>query len=182
VGVALCDIEYVREPCGFVVTTRHSPTKLSWHVTLSVLGTYHTLRVAVSQAVRFASHLPMAKWLDPCILNNAKGQFIQPIGSQKVSAAAPAEDHRFAFVGAYRAGGSCIKLPSQGWEFMASSLAMPDTISQRANPQWMGPLSAVARAKRPRPVSSCSPSSSAMTRDDIPEVLALTPWPPFSPA
>ena len=179
-GVALRDIEYVSKPCGFVITTRHSPNKFSWHVTLSVLGTYHTLRVAVSQAVRFASRLrlPVAQYLDPCILNNTKGQFIQPIGSQKVSAAAPAEDNRFAFAGAYHADGSRIQLPSpeQAWEFMASSLAMPDNISQRADPDWVGPLPAVTCAKRPRAVSSRSPSSAAMSQEDIPEVSMAPLW------
>ena len=49
VCVGLCDIGYIKEPCGFVVATRHSSSKLSWHVTLSVLGPYSSLRLAVSQ-------------------------------------------------------------------------------------------------------------------------------------
>ena len=178
IAKGLCDLGYTVRTCHIAVKTRHAPlgdgySKLSWHLTLCVMGMYAQLRAAVT-AVSAAfcppeiasakqNHTPIPPdylshvWamfycLDDHILDNTQGQNIQVAESRKVLRG----DHRpaptFAVDTLYL---DCMR---QKWPKDNSSLAYAVTSMSLPDP-WSIPLVekelpdvAVAAPRPPRPL------------------------------
>ena len=83
-------------PPPFAITSRHTPgQKCSWHVTLCALGTLAQWREIMRLMPTTSTTTTDARWrmaacIDPAVLRNSRGQFMQVCGSGKPTAAAAA--------------------------------------------------------------------------------------------
>jgi hypothetical protein len=105
VATVLWKMGYLYRPCHYAVTTRHSPKKMSWHITLCALASHETWRKAlleVEEKYDVAATLgKMYAYVDKGTKNNSKSQYMQARGSTKVAAGVKADGNFFKDVGLF---------------------------------------------------------------------------------
>ena len=117
----LADGGFINEPCNFVITSRHVPlpgdpeltSKFSLHIVFLLLAEYQNLRLAMKQAKRFVASNAISNIVDPCVDNNNVGQYMQTIGSEKVSVDKLCNGQRFKYEGTFDPMGNLITPPSE---------------------------------------------------------------------
>jgi hypothetical protein len=94
VSHSLYEMGALYTPCSFAVTSRHSSTKMSWHITLHALASHDVWRYCMFEldemfgAKKKAKMTPpewaMFKYVDGSTKRNSKSQYMQILGSTKV--------------------------------------------------------------------------------------------------
>lgn len=121
--------------CHFTVLTRHSSSKMSWHVTLNALTFYdnwrHCINILDTEMIFKDSMLQdMFEFIDKCTKNNSRGQYMQVWNSSKVIPGTSGVP--FTFYGLFK-GQGCQKVVLRGdqdtvslLQYCASSMMIHD--------------------------------------------------------
>lgn len=80
----------LKEPCLFTILTRHNSKKMSWHITMNALAPHRIWRqLMFTMEKDILKHgmewLRMYQFVDKAVRNNSKSQYMQTVGSSKVS-------------------------------------------------------------------------------------------------
>ena len=131
---ALHDLGFVASPPPFAVVSRHSPAKqkCSWHITLCALAGFERWRTAIRAVLDFANprrdavEWHMLRLVDPAILANTKGQYMQVWGSTKVNPGAPPDGHCFRWEGLWATATDPLPIPDAAFLplFLSATSAM----------------------------------------------------------
>jgi hypothetical protein len=135
-GDALHELGYLHAPsaCPFAVVSRHSETKRSWHITLCALARLADWREAVHAITEAGFDVDRPGWdmlrfLDPAIARNSCGQYMQVLGSTKVSPGKPADGNCFVSEGLWASATESIPIAEEvrlPLFYAATSLVMHD--------------------------------------------------------
>lgn len=167
IGEHLRRLGYLRRPCHIAITSRHVPgKKLSWHVTLCALASFAQWREAMRRVVKLLDKDPMQAFVDERILRNSKSQFIQILGSTKVTMGYPCNGICFEPVGLYH-NGAPLPMPPRHLFFAATSLMVQDP--------WSLPF---ARVETKPTEAMCAKQKKKTTSVDAPKTKTGSCTPP----
>ena len=111
----LWEMGHLHQPCHFAVTTRHSPKKMSWHITLCALAPHERWRsVLMEMEEKFEVVTKLGRmysYVDKGTKNNSKSQYMQARGSTKVAAGVKADGNLFKDAGLFRGDGEAVAIP-----------------------------------------------------------------------
>jgi len=139
---------FLRRPCHFAITQRHSDRKRSWHITLCAFAPFPRWRAAILllTSKRGKEEQQKGAWrlfrfVDESTVRNSKSQYMQVLGSGKVDSGGGV---CFKKVGIFSGVDGRPVGPSSDDDalfFAASSMMLPDPWSITYDPQAGVPLS-----------------------------------------
>jgi len=175
----------------FCILTRHTNKKLSWHITVNVMGKMkhwgvllHHFEQEVEQH-QSADFYNIVCFVDKCTRNNKKGQYMQTLNSMKTSGIEQGGMFPFLYYGFFNGLGTkqrffdseCEEDLKRVWHYMTCSLMIFDPWCVRMNTHLLDMVclkvdSAMLQGKRKRAMevevlASHDTSSSSKSRKEI---------------
>jgi hypothetical protein len=156
VSHTLHQMGFLYRPCSFAVISRHSPTKMSWHITLHALASHEMWRYCIGKLdAKFANFVrnknvppewAMYKYVDEATKRNSKGQYMQILQSTKVKPGCAQDGHFFRLDGIFDCKGLPLVSPLQKnlppWMMMMAYAATSMVIHD----PWSIPFSPTAQS------------------------------------